>query len=113
MTHRPWQLLKDADTEVYDIIEQELKRQSEGLEMIASENFTKDPGDDKKVIIVPQLIGDHVYELRPVAGATIAELRDMSASSSKWVWVPAATLLSNASMASQTARMPKISRAER
>jgi glycine hydroxymethyltransferase len=39
MTHRPWQLLKDADTEVYDIIEQELKRQSEGLEMIASENF--------------------------------------------------------------------------
>ena len=39
MTYRPWESLKSADTEVYDIIEMELKRQSEGLEMIASENF--------------------------------------------------------------------------
>ncbi|MDB2447360.1 serine hydroxymethyltransferase [bacterium] len=39
MTHRPWESLKNADKEVFDVIESELKRQSEGLEMIASENF--------------------------------------------------------------------------
>ncbi len=32
--------LKDSDIEVYNIIEKELKRQNEHLEMIASENFT-------------------------------------------------------------------------
>ena len=39
MTHKPWQLLRDTDHEVFLLIEQELRRQSEGLEMIASENF--------------------------------------------------------------------------
>ncbi|MCT7551024.1 hypothetical protein N5U04_10475, partial [Aliarcobacter butzleri] len=31
--------LKEADVEVYNIIEEELKRQTTHLEMIASENF--------------------------------------------------------------------------
>ncbi len=33
-------LLKDADSEVFDLIESELERQTDHLEMIASENFT-------------------------------------------------------------------------
>ncbi|MBP6162925.1 MAG: serine hydroxymethyltransferase, partial [Aliarcobacter sp.] len=32
--------LEQADKEVFDIIENELKRQTNHLEMIASENFT-------------------------------------------------------------------------
>lgn len=36
---KPWQALKESDSEVYELIEKELKRQNEGLEMIASENF--------------------------------------------------------------------------
>lgn len=36
---KPWDSIKEADSEVYSVIEAELKRQSEGLEMIASENF--------------------------------------------------------------------------
>ncbi|MDD4330490.1 MAG: serine hydroxymethyltransferase, partial [Aliarcobacter sp.] len=32
--------LEEADKEVFDIIENELKRQTNHLEMIASENFT-------------------------------------------------------------------------
>lgn len=39
LNHKPWTSLKDHDKEVYDIIEAELERQSNGLEMIASENF--------------------------------------------------------------------------
>ena len=36
---KPWQLLKNYDNDVYECIEKELKRQSESLELIASENF--------------------------------------------------------------------------
>jgi len=36
---KPWQPLKEYDPEIYSCIEQELTRQSEGLELIASENF--------------------------------------------------------------------------
>lgn len=36
---KPWQVLKETDLEVYQLIEKELKRQNEGLELIASENF--------------------------------------------------------------------------
>ncbi|MBP6219356.1 MAG: serine hydroxymethyltransferase [Oligoflexales bacterium] len=36
---RPWNLLKNSDPEVFHLIERELKRQREGLELIASENF--------------------------------------------------------------------------
>lgn len=36
---KPWEILKDKDKEVYQLIESELKRQTEGLELIASENF--------------------------------------------------------------------------
>lgn len=36
---KPWQALKESDFEVYQLIEKELKRQNEGLELIASENF--------------------------------------------------------------------------
>ena len=34
------QNLKEADAEIFDIIEDELERQTDHLEMIASENFT-------------------------------------------------------------------------
>lgn len=36
---KPWDLLQKADPEVYRLIEAELHRQQEGLELIASENF--------------------------------------------------------------------------
>ncbi|MEI8025980.1 MAG: serine hydroxymethyltransferase [Pseudomonadota bacterium] len=36
---KPWQQVKEADSEIFNLIESELKRQKEGLEMIASENF--------------------------------------------------------------------------
>ena len=36
---KPWDILKDYDHEVFDCIEREFVRQSEGLELIASENF--------------------------------------------------------------------------
>ena len=36
---KPWDLLIDHDPQVYHLIEAELKRQQQGLEMIASENF--------------------------------------------------------------------------
>ena len=36
---KPWQLLESCDPEVYGLIELELRRQREGLELIASENF--------------------------------------------------------------------------
>ncbi len=36
---KPWQALKESDFEIYTLIENELKRQNEGLELIASENF--------------------------------------------------------------------------
>lgn len=36
---KPWQILKENDSQVFDLIESELKRQKHGLEMIASENF--------------------------------------------------------------------------
>ena len=42
MTPKPWQKLKTYDPEVYASIEQELKRQSESLELIASENFASE-----------------------------------------------------------------------
>ena len=36
---RPWAMLADYDREVFDLIEAELQRQQDGLELIASENF--------------------------------------------------------------------------
>lgn len=36
---KPWKNLKNHDEDVYQMIENELRRQSEGLELIASENF--------------------------------------------------------------------------
>lgn len=36
---KPWLNLKNMDREVHDLIEEELKRQQTGLELIASENF--------------------------------------------------------------------------
>ena len=39
MINKPWQPLETYDKDIYETIEQELKRQSEGLELIASENF--------------------------------------------------------------------------
>lgn len=36
---KPWNILADRDPEVYKLIEAELHRQQEGLELIASENF--------------------------------------------------------------------------
>jgi glycine hydroxymethyltransferase len=38
-TQRPWDILKTADLEIYDLIQSELGRQKHGLELIASENF--------------------------------------------------------------------------
>src|SRR5690606_18971374 len=39
MAVKPWQVLADHDPEVFSCIEQELRRQREGIELIASENF--------------------------------------------------------------------------
>lgn len=39
MTTKPWQPLQKKDPEVFELIEKELHRQEEGLELIASENF--------------------------------------------------------------------------
>ncbi len=36
---KPWQIVADYDNEVYRLIEAEMHRQQEGLELIASENF--------------------------------------------------------------------------
>ena len=36
---RPWDILKTADNEIYDLIQNEMGRQKHGLELIASENF--------------------------------------------------------------------------
>lgn len=36
---KPWSLLQNYDPEIFDLIEAELQRQDEGLELIASENF--------------------------------------------------------------------------
>ena len=36
---KPWKSISEYDPEVYSCIENEFKRQSEGLELIASENF--------------------------------------------------------------------------
>ncbi len=41
--HKPWDLLKEHDEEIYQLIEAELERQQEGLELIASENFASLP----------------------------------------------------------------------
>ena len=38
-TERPWDILKTADSEIYDLIQSEMARQKHGLELIASENF--------------------------------------------------------------------------
>ena len=38
-TIKPWSILASSDPEVYQLIEAELHRQQEGLELIASENF--------------------------------------------------------------------------
>lgn len=35
---KPWQLVREADPEVFQFIEEELRREEEGLELIASEN---------------------------------------------------------------------------
>lgn len=37
--HRPWEILKSHDNEVFSLIQSELIRQKHGLELIASENF--------------------------------------------------------------------------
>lgn len=37
--HKPWSVLAEYDPEIYKLIEAELHRQQEGLELIASENF--------------------------------------------------------------------------
>ena len=37
--HKPWDVLSEKDPQVYRLIESELKRQQDGLELIASENF--------------------------------------------------------------------------
>jgi glycine hydroxymethyltransferase len=37
---RPWDILKTADKEIYDLIQSEMGRQKHGLELIASENFS-------------------------------------------------------------------------
>jgi len=37
--HKPWELLASQDPEIFRLIEAELGRQQEGLELIASENF--------------------------------------------------------------------------
>ena len=36
---KPWLRLKDADLEIFELIEKELNRQRDGIELIASENF--------------------------------------------------------------------------
>ena len=36
---KPWQIVADYDKEIFDLIEDERKRQEYGLELIASENF--------------------------------------------------------------------------
>lgn len=36
---KPWNFLKSYDPEVYDCLENELRRQNDGIELIASENF--------------------------------------------------------------------------
>jgi glycine hydroxymethyltransferase len=36
---KPWQILQEADPEIYNFIEREFDRQKEGIELIASENF--------------------------------------------------------------------------
>ncbi len=38
-TQHPWDILKTADQEIYGLIQEELGRQKQGLELIASENF--------------------------------------------------------------------------
>jgi glycine hydroxymethyltransferase len=40
--NKPWQPLKTKDPEIYQCIEDELQRQNNGLELIASENFAED-----------------------------------------------------------------------
>jgi glycine hydroxymethyltransferase len=40
---KPWQSVKEADSEIFELIESELRRQKDGLEMIASENFASMP----------------------------------------------------------------------
>ena len=39
MLNKPWEVLSSTDPQIYSLIESELKRQQEGLELIASENF--------------------------------------------------------------------------
>ena len=39
MLEKPWKILNSTDPEIYSLIEKELQRQREGLELIASENF--------------------------------------------------------------------------
>lgn len=39
ITAKPWQILEAADSDIFQLIESEFKRQTEGLELIASENF--------------------------------------------------------------------------
>lgn len=39
---KPWSILKDSDPDIFGLIEQELKRQKDGIELIASENFASE-----------------------------------------------------------------------
>lgn len=39
MLEKPWQVIQSTDPEIYSLIESELQRQRDGLELIASENF--------------------------------------------------------------------------
>jgi len=38
--HRPWDILREQDEAIFNLVESELLRQQQGLELIASENFT-------------------------------------------------------------------------
>ena len=42
-SHRPWDILKSHDPEIYSLIQNEMSRQKHGLELIASENFASQP----------------------------------------------------------------------
>jgi glycine hydroxymethyltransferase len=42
MAHKPWEILREKDPEVFSTIESEMHRQKHGLELIASENFASE-----------------------------------------------------------------------
>jgi glycine hydroxymethyltransferase len=40
---KPWSILQNSDPAIFALIEQELRRQKDGIELIASENFASEP----------------------------------------------------------------------